>query len=294
MALPATTLNPLTAVPAGIGAATDTIQTAPAAASAAAPAGIGTAPDTIQTASSEVSAAAQPIGVRAQLWALAKAVANAVSDFLAPTYSYVKGFFVAAEETPALDMPAIEPLLAASVAVPTLQERVVIALGELAGLRDQLTAAGIPEQEQLREVEGELTAAQGVLAELEVLLARFGALIQAHQAELQTSAEAPLAQLQLVKASIDSGLTRGDVVRTFKTLSHELQELVKLKMWELAEGTDRANADNWAGRIIDNQIQLPDETRVRADIERHTDITAADSLFVRALDNRIYRLSVRE
>ncbi len=93
-------------------------------------------------------------------------------------------------------------------------------------------------------------------------------------------------RFRALKMAIRGGLRREVIVRIFEDFPPQDQEKIKRAMWDFSEG-NRANADDWAGRVIYNQIQLADETDVRADIQRHTDITLDGGLFYIAVDKII-------
>ncbi len=96
------------------------------------------------------------------------------------------------------------------------------------------------------------------------------------------------ARFRALQKALFMGFCREVIVRVFEDFPSEEQEEIKLEMWNLAEGS-RANAGDWAGRVIRGDVRLPDETEVRADIQQHTDITAHRSLLSVALNNVIYR-----
>lgn len=105
---------------------------------------------------------------------------------------------------------------------------------------------------------------------------------------------APVATpLEALRTAVGSGLGRDEVVAAFALLPADVQDNVKGTMWMLAgadidptnpQPTDRANADDWAGRVIRNEVQVTGELAPRADIQHYANITDANSLFRRAMD----------
>lgn len=84
------------------------------------------------------------------------------------------------------------------------------------------------------------------------------------------------------------GVAREQIVRDFAALSTDMQEVVKLTMWQLASQenalpSDQTNWD-WAGRVIRNQVRQLDEVADRMDIAQYLDLAAEQSLFRRAME----------
>ncbi|MBS0652207.1 MAG: hypothetical protein JSR39_01630 [Verrucomicrobia bacterium] len=99
--------------------------------------------------------------------------------------------------------------------------------------------------------------------------------------------------LEALRTAVGSGLGRDEVVAAFALLDAAVQDNVKGTMWMLAgqdidpmnaQPHDRANADDWAGRVIRNEVQVTGEVAPRADIQHYANITDANSLFRRAMD----------
>lgn len=110
-----------------------------------------------------------------------------------------------------------------------------------------------------------------------------------------TGTTTPIATpLEALRTAIASNLGRDDVVAAFALLAPEVQDAVKGTMWNLAgadildplnvQPDERQNADDWAGRVIRNEVRVAGEAANRADIARYADITADNSLFRRAID----------
>lgn len=98
-----------------------------------------------------------------------------------------------------------------------------------------------------------------------------------------------LASLENLSSSVaQQGVARDQVVHDFAALSPDMQEVVKLAMWQLASQENALPADqtnwDWAGRVIRNQLRQGSEPDDRADIAQYLDITAEQSLFRRAMD----------
>ncbi len=112
-------------------------------------------------------------------------------------------------------------------------------------------------------------------------------------ASTTTLTAVPLEAFKTVAATLE----KDEVVRAFGLLNGDVQELIKGEMWRLA-GEDivdsnhpglneRQPAEDWAGRVIRNEIQIQGEDVPRADIQRYVDITAENSLLRRAIDSVI-------
>ncbi|MGE0670977.1 MAG: hypothetical protein AB7H48_12650 [Parachlamydiales bacterium] len=110
-----------------------------------------------------------------------------------------------------------------------------------------------------------------------------------------TTATPPAATpLEALRTAIASNLGRDEVVVAFALLAADVQDAVKGTMWNLAgadivdennlQPNERQNADDWAGRVIRNELQAAGEGAPRADIQRYAGITDANSLFRRAID----------
>jgi hypothetical protein len=110
-----------------------------------------------------------------------------------------------------------------------------------------------------------------------------------------TTATPPAATpLEALRTAIASNLGRDEVVVAFALLAADVQDAVKGTMWNLAgaeivdalniQPNERQNADDWAGRVIRNEVQVTGELAPRADIARYAAITDANSLFRRAID----------
>ncbi len=69
----------------------------------------------------------------------------------------------------------------------------------------------------------------------------------------------------------------------FNVLAPADQADVKLKMWNLAQSSDRKYVQDWPGRVIRGEARLKNETEERADIRAHMDLLNEKGIFQQAL-----------
>ena len=101
---------------------------------------------------------------------------------------------------------------------------------------------------------------------------------------------------------IIGGYTRDQVLAFFnQDLTHELQEAIKLRMWELARqnidpsnlrSNDRQAVFNWADRVLRGEVRIEGEVDDRADIVPYVNILDGNSLFRQALEDVIRAAAV--
>ncbi|MGE0669451.1 MAG: hypothetical protein AB7H48_07010 [Parachlamydiales bacterium] len=185
---------------------------------------------------------------------------------------------------------------------PDMREVVKLTMWQLASQENALPAdhtnwdwAGRVIQNQVRqgdEAGDRADIAQFIdLAAAQSLFRRaMDAVIGAMQEERRGSAEVEV----LKTLAGTAGAVRLDIQNGFDALPAETQLKIKYSMWALAgqqidpsspQPYDRCDGDDdWAGRIIRNEVQMAPETDDRADIAHHIDLAADGSIFRQALE----------
>lgn len=221
--------------------------------------GVASTPDTIQSAAPAATTRfkARVKGFYAQICGVIKGVADIVRHVVTSFFIKVKNWFVKARTTVQEKLVAAKPVSThASTTKVTVTEKV------------EQTSSG----SHLPPISPEALAEAAAARSLENLSIR----------------------LEVFKTAVDDGnMDRDEAVLQFSALPEELRTAIKAAMWTLAgndiddendlQPYERQNTDDWAGRVIRNEVQLAGEEE-QQDIKRYTDILAQDSLFRRAID----------